>query len=158
MRLLLLGLTRLNCFLSTNLIVTEHQSQIKTCPHCGRSNKAVFPESVKYPVQYGPNILASAIYCKNHQFIPYKRISEFFDDIMGIKICPVTIIRAEREYFQNLEEFENVIREKLMASPVIHCDETGMKVSGVRYWFHVVSNDKYTCYFAHPKRGSYVFG
>ena len=44
-----------------NLIVTEHQSQIKTCPDCGRSNKAVFPESVKYPVQYDPNILASAI-------------------------------------------------------------------------------------------------
>jgi transposase len=67
-----------------NLIVTEHQSQIKTCPHCGRSNKAFFPESVKYPVQYGPNILASAIYCKNHQFIPYERISEFFDDIMEV--------------------------------------------------------------------------
>ena len=38
-----------------NLIVTEHQSQIKTCPHCGRSNKAV-------------------IYCKNHQFITYDRL------------------------------------------------------------------------------------
>ncbi|AGF96165.1 Mobile element protein [Methanosarcina mazei Tuc01] len=47
-----------------NLIVTEHKSQIKTCPCCGKLNKAVFPESVKYPVQYGPNILASAIYCK----------------------------------------------------------------------------------------------
>ena len=137
-----------------NLIVTEHKSQIKTCPHCGKLNKAVFPESVKYPVQYGPNILASAIYCKNHQFIPYERISEFFDDIMGIKICPATIIRTERECFQNLGEFENVIREKLLASPVIHCDETGMKVNGIRHWLHVVSNDKYTCYFAHPKRGS----
>jgi len=117
-------------------------------------NKSVFPESVKYPVQYGPNILASAIYCKNHQFIPYERISKFFDDIMGIKICPATIIRAEKEWFQNLEGFENVIREKLMASPVIHCDETGIKVQGKRHWLHVVSNDKYTCYFAHPKRGS----
>ena len=137
-----------------NLIVTEHQSQTKTCPHRGRSNKVVFPESVKYPVQYGSNILASAIYCKNHQFIPYERISEFFDVIMGIKICPATIIRAEKEGFQNLGEFENVIREKLLASPVIHCDETGMKVQGKRHLLHVVSNDKYTCYFAHPKRGS----
>ena len=47
-----------------SLIVTEHRSQIKSCPHCGKLNKAVFPESIKYRVQYGPNILASAIYCK----------------------------------------------------------------------------------------------
>ncbi len=137
-----------------NLIVTEHQSQIKTCPCCGKLNKAIFPESVKYPVQYGPNILASAIYCKNYQFIPYERISEFFNDVMGIKICPATIIRAERECFQNLEEFENVVREKLLASPVVNFDETGMKIEGKRHWLHVASNEKYTCYFAHPKRGA----
>ena len=137
-----------------NLIVTEHRSQIKTCPHCGRLNKADFPEPVKYPVQYGPNILTSAIYFKNNHFIPYERISGLFNDVMGINICSATIIRAERECFQNLKEFENVIRRKLMTSPVIHCDETGMKVQGKRHWLHVASNNKYTCYFAHPKRGS----
>ena len=73
---------------------------------------------------------------------------------MGIKICPATIIRAEKECFQNLEEFENVVREKLLASPVIHCDETGMKIEGKRHWLHVASTDKCTCYFSHPKRGS----
>lgn len=55
-----------------NLTVTEHRSQIKTCTNCGRLNKADFPESVKYPVQYGPNISSSAIYFKNHHFIPYE--------------------------------------------------------------------------------------
>jgi transposase len=137
-----------------SLIVTEHRSQIKTCPHCGILNKAFFPESVKHPVQYGPNLLASAIYFKNHHFIPYERISGLFSDVMGIKICSATIIRAERECFRNLEEFENVVREKLITSPVINCDETGMKIKGKRHWLHVASNDKYTCYLAHPKRGS----
>jgi transposase len=136
------------------LIVTEHRSQIKTCVHCGKLNKAVFPESVKYPVQYGPNILASAVYCKNFQFIPYDRICEFFNDIMGIKICPATIIKAEKECFQNLEEFESLVQEKLKASPVINCDETGMRVEGKRHWLHVASNDKYTCYLVRQKRGS----
>jgi transposase len=125
-----------------NPIVTEHRSQIKACTHCGKSNKAVFTESVKYPVQYGPNILASAIYCKNYQFIPYKRISEFFYDFRGIKICSGTIIRAERECSRNLEEFENMVREKLITSRVVHCDETGMKIKGKRHWLHVASNDK----------------
>jgi len=137
-----------------NLIVTEHRGQIKTCPRCGKLNKAFFPESVKYPVQYGPNVLSSAVYLKNYQFIPYDRICEFFSDIMGIKMCSATIIKAEKECFENLEEFENVIREKLKASPVVHCDETGMRVEGIRRWLHVVSNDKYTCYLVHSKRGS----
>jgi len=109
---------------------------------------------VKYPVQYGPNILASAVYCKNYQFIPYERLSEFFEDIMGIKICPATIIRAENECFRNLEQFENDIKEKIITSPVIHCDETGMRIKGKRQWLHVASTDKYTCYLPHPKRGS----
>ena len=137
-----------------NLIVTEHRSQIKTCPQCGKLNKAVFPESVKYPVQYGPNILSSAVYLKNYQFIPYDRVCEFFNDIMGIKICSATVIKAEKECFENLGEFEYVIRDKLKASPVVHCDETGMRVEGIRHWLHVVSNNKYTCYLVHSKRGS----
>jgi transposase len=137
-----------------NLIVTEHRGQIKTCTQCGKLNKAFFPESVKYPVQYGPNILSSAVYLKNYQFIPYDRICEFFNDIMGIKICSATIIKAEKECFGNLEKFENVIRDKLKASPVVHCDETGMRVEGIRHWLHVVSDNKYTFYLVHSKRGS----
>jgi transposase len=29
-----------------------------------------------------------------------------------------------------------------------------MKFQGKRHWLHVASNDKYTCYLAHPKRGT----
>ena len=61
---------------------------------------------------------------------------------------------SRKKCFQNLDEFETLIRETLISSQVLHCDETGMKVNGVRHWLHVASNGKYTCYFVHPKRGS----
>ena len=136
------------------IIVTEHRCEIKKCPHCGNINKAAFPDSIKYPVQYGPRLLASALYFRNYQLIPYNRISDLFDDVYGIRISPATIKKAENECFNNLEHFEEAVMKQLLASHSVHCDETGMRVLGTRWWLHVVSTNRLTLYFPHPKRGS----
>jgi len=115
------------------IIVTEHRCEIKKCPHCGNINKAAFPDSIKYPVQYGPRILASALYFRNYQLIPYNRISDLFDDVYGIRISPATIKKAENECFNNLEHFEEAVMKQLLASHSVHCDETGMRVLGTRW-------------------------
>lgn len=133
---------------------TEHRAEIKPCPKCGLINKAGFPEDVTQPAQYGSRLRAFAVYLNDYQFIPYNRSCELLSDVYGCEISPATLIRAENKCFEGLEEFENVIKEALLQSPVIHCDETGQKIIGIRNWLHVACTDKLTYYFTHPKRGS----
>src|SRR5659263_262813 len=35
-------------------IFTEHRREVKKCPHCEEVNRGVFPDHIKYPIQYGP--------------------------------------------------------------------------------------------------------
>jgi len=90
----------------------------------------------------------------DYQLIPYDRGCELLSDVYGCEISPATLIRAETECFEGLEEYENVIKDALLQSPVIHCDETGARIKGIRNWLHVACTAKMTYYFAHPKRGS----
>jgi len=62
--------------------------------------------------------------------------------------------RAENKYFHNLRKVTNYIKEQLIKEDVIHCDETGMRVSEDNHWCPVISTDKFTYYFHNRSRGS----
>ncbi len=94
------------------------------------------------------------LYLRNYQLLPYERTCDLVEDFYGIRISPATIRRAEKECFQNLEPFEKAAMEHLLTSHSAHCDETGMRVLGTKWWLHVVSNNLWTYYFPHPKRGT----
>ncbi|HJH30273.1 MAG TPA: IS66 family transposase [Methanosarcinaceae archaeon] len=133
---------------------TEHRGEIKLCPKCGRINTADFPDNVTQPAQYGSRLRSLAVYLHDYQFIPYDRSCELLSDIFGCDISPATLIRAETECFEGLEEFDNALKEALKQSPVLCCDETGMRINGIRNWLHVVCTATMTYYFTHQKRGS----
>ena len=52
------------------VLVTEYQSEQKTCTRCGRQNRAAFPPEVTYPVQYGQNLKALMVYLCIYQLLP----------------------------------------------------------------------------------------
>ncbi|MGP8321222.1 MAG: DUF6444 domain-containing protein, partial [Methanosarcinaceae archaeon] len=87
----------------------EHRGEIKLCPNCGRINTAEFPDNVTQPVQYGSRLRSLAVYLHDYQFIPYDRGCELLSDIFGCDISPATLIRAETECFEGLEEFDNAL-------------------------------------------------
>jgi len=136
------------------ILVTEHQAEHKQCPHCGRFNRAKFPSDVQHPIQYGRNLKALMVYLCIYQLLPYDRVRETFSDIFGRSISTGTLVNAVQDCYQNLAEVEERIRELLAGAQVLHVDETGMRVTGIRQWLHVASTDRLTLYGHHRKRGS----
>jgi len=134
-------------------IVIEHKAEIKTCGSCDSVNIGKFPTGVRKAVQYGVGVKALSIYMSLYQLLPYKRVEDFFRDQIGLPLSSGSIFNFNREAFTKLEEFEVQMKEKLLESPLNHCDETGININGKRAWLHSVSNSKWTYFYPHYRRG-----
>jgi len=105
-------------------------------------------------VQYGPGVLAFAVYITQYQLLPYQRTAGVLNELAGLGISPGTLQRAVQVTATRLEAPVNTIRGALIAAPVAHTAETGRRVNSNLYWLHVLSTDRFTAYFPHPKRGA----
>ena len=133
-------------------IVTEYRAQILEDEN-GKRYVADFPENVTRPAQYGNGVKAHSVYMSQYQLVPYGRVEEIFSDQTSIPISSGTIFNFNEDAYDRLETFEALVKSKLIDSPVIHSDETGINIDGKGLWLHCASNDLWTLYYPHGKRG-----
>jgi transposase len=135
------------------LLVTEHQAEVKTCPHCQQENQAQFPPFVTNVVQYGARLKSMMVYLMEGQLLPSARTCEILSDLVGANVAEGTLFNTRSQCFDQLAANEEAIKTEIVASDVVHFDETGMRVSGKLWWLHVACTDGLTYYGVHQSRG-----
>jgi transposase len=134
-------------------VVTEYRAQILE-DEKGRQFVAPFPQGVTKAVQYGAGIKAHSVYMSQFQLVPYNRIQDYFADQINVPVSEGSIFNFNQEAYDLLADFENRVKNELFASQLAHADETGINISGKRHWLHCVSNDRWTFFYPHKKRGT----
>ncbi len=133
-------------------VVTEYRAQILEDDN-GNRFVASFPKNVTKAVQYGTDLKAHSVYMSQFQLVPYNRIQDYFADQLHIPVSEGSIFNFNKQAFRLLADFENQANNALAASYFAHADETGINIGGKGHWLHCVSNDDWTLYYPHEKRG-----
>lgn len=135
------------------LVISEHQVEQVCCPQCQQMNRGTFPTEVSAPAQYGAHVRALAVYLHQAQFVPAQRTCEALAELCGCELSAGTLARWMHQAATVLKPTLSQIAEGILASPLQHGDETGVRVNGKLHWLHVNSTRWLTHLAWHRKRG-----
>jgi transposase len=136
--------------------VTEHRTLQSRCI-CGQVHQSEFPEGVTEVVQYGPNVRALAVHLTHGQLLPLARSAELIAQLYGLSISSGTVHAWSEQARRLLLAEVARIAQLLIALPVVHADESGLRVATRLHWLHTVASAKLTWYGVHAQRGLPAF-
>lgn len=132
---------------------TEYRSFGIACG-CGHHQVAPFPEGVDNHIQYGPNIAALTVYHNVYQYIPFKRLQDFFTHICHLPLSVGTLENIVARMGDKARPVWDSFRKTLEQSKAVGGDETGAKVNGKKQWIWVWQSTFVTFIAISASRGS----
>ena len=132
----------------------EYRQFSKECPCCKAKQLAHFPKGVTNYVQYGENIQAMAVYNWQYQYIPFKRLQQWFKDLFGLSISKGTLENMIRKVAGRMEPSYKQIQQQIEIANCVGSDETGIAVNGAKSWIWVWQNRVLTFLACSSSRGS----
>jgi len=78
----------------------------------------------------GTRLKSIAVYLNQYQLVPFGRLRETFVDLFNHRLSQSTLVDANLAFCNTLEPVGKAIKQRIIASPVICLDKTGIRIEG----------------------------
>jgi transposase len=95
-----------------------------------------------------------AVYLSQQQLLPFARVRAVLSEVVGCPLSVGTVVSLVQCCAGALADTEEAAKAALQAGPVLHTDETPIRVKGQWHYVHVCSTARLTHYGLHPQRGA----
>jgi transposase len=140
----------------TRALTTEYQALAVTCPDCQVSTAGAFPASVVASVAFGPRLQAVVVHLKEFQHLSYQRLQETLHDLFDCSISQASLVGLVADAAQTCSQAHASLQQEVITSPVIACDETGLRVCGRGQWLWAFRTPLLTLLVVSASRGADV--
>jgi transposase len=104
----------------------------------------------------GPNVLIQSVILKYHHGLPFAKIEELFKSLCQFEVTDGALAQALQRISQWLQVEVSEILKAIRASPHLHMDETGWKISGTNHWLWACVNERLAYYQIAQSRGAKI--
>jgi transposase len=136
--------------------VIEHRLMGSRCA-CGAWHEGRWPQGVSAAAQYGASVKAFAVSLSQQHLVPLGRVCEVMQDAFGVKLSQASVLDFNRQAAKALAGTVAAIGQAVQGAPVVHADESGIRVKGKLHWLHCLVTQNLTWLGQHAKRGSQAF-
>ena len=133
--------------------ITEYREYEGICECCHEKVKNYSPQ--QDVITYGNNLKSFSAMLTTEGMVSINRTKQMIFEVTGgvLDLSEGTICKWNKELSVCVQPAIEHIEEKLILEPVLHKDETGVRVNKSLHWLHVLGTAKYTIYYSHKKRG-----
>jgi len=134
--------------------VTEYRVYQGKCDCCGGRSDNRAP--ISDMLSYGPKLRGLAALLSLEGCVSLNRLTRIISELTcgSIALSQGTVVSWLWDLSGKVASAVDSIKDKLLLSPVLHKDETGIWINGKLQWLHVLSTEKHTLYHADKKRGN----
>ena len=134
-------------------VITRYDQLEVVCPVCDTVNIGQYPDGINSRAQYGEGVRGISVLFTHYAMVGYDKTQKLLNDVFGVPIQAGTIANHVKEFAHKSKPVLHEIAQRLKSSPVLHCDETSVRVNGKKQWLHTASDGDATYSTIHRRRG-----